>query len=207
MYMEMEGFSTRAIWREYLCHIVSIVSLFSVMIVTLSGSLLDNQPTASKNEYNPRRNYLDNMNRSTVKNILLFTKFFGKEDWPLQMGSNTFEECPAVNCVITKDRQDLSSISGFDAIIFHYKDIDMLKNSQLPNQKHRRSNQRYVMYFSESPVNYDLDYDRFSNFFNWTMTYRLDTDIPNPYGRIVPKQQKLSYESNLGELKTVASHL
>ena len=201
--MEMEGISEKTKWREYKYHAIFIVSFLSVMMVTLSGSLLDNQPTASKNIYNPRRNYLDskswNTNMSNVKHTLLFTKFFGK-DWPLQMGSATFEECPVSNCVITKDRQYLSSISEFDAILFHYKDIDMLKTSQLPNQKHRRSNQRYVMYFSESPLNYDYEYDRFSNFFNWTMTYRLDSDIPNPYGRIVQRQQQKMYVPNLLEL-------
>ena len=37
------------------------------------------------------------------------------------------------------------------------------------------------------------DYDRFSNFFNWTMTYRADSDIPTPYGRVVPKASGFSY--------------
>ena len=30
--------------------------------------------------------------------------------------------------------------------------------------------------------------DIFSDFINWTMTYRRDSDIPNPYGRIVPRK-------------------
>ena len=30
--------------------------------------------------------------------------------------------------------------------------------------------------------------DRFNGFFNWTMTYRLDSDISSPYGTLVPKK-------------------
>ena len=112
-----------------------------------------------------------------------------------------FEECPVSNCLITNDRQYLSSVSDFDAILFHYQDFDMLKNSQLPNQRHRRSNQRYVMYFMESPLHYDYDLDKHNDFFNWTMTYRLDSDVPMPYGRVVPKRQKFTYVPYLHELK------
>ena len=43
------------------------------------------------------------------------------------------------------------------------------------------------------------DYDRFSDFFNWTMTYRSDSDIPAPYGRVVPKSSGFSYMPYAGE--------
>ena len=187
----MEVFSTKITWREYLL----IVAFLNVALVILLGSLMGNKPTSLRIVYNPRRNYLD------VKNILLYTKYYGGEDWPLQNGPAIFKDCPVSNCIITKDRQHLSSVSEFDAILFHHKDINMLKDSQLPNEKQRRSNQRYVMYFSESPMNYKYDLDRFNNFFNWTMTYRLDSDIPFPYGRIVQKRQNFSYVPYLHELK------
>ena len=62
-----------------------------------------------------------------------------------------------------------------------------METEDLPIQEERRPGQRYVMFFMESPFNYRYDYDRFNRFFNWTMTYRLDSDVPNPYGRVVPK--------------------
>ena len=43
------------------------------------------------------------------------------------------------------------------------------------------------------------DYDRFSDFFNWTMTYRSDSDIPRPYGRLIPKSREFSYSPNASE--------
>ena len=41
--------------------------------------------------------------------------------------------------------------------------------------------------FEDSPRIQNLIHPSVSrNFFNWTMTYRSDSDIPNPYGRVVP---------------------
>ena len=56
----------------------------------------------------------------------------------------------------------------------------------LPNQRKRKPNQRYVMFLMESPKNDGFPYEKFNNFFNWTMTFRLDSDFPNPYGWVEP---------------------
>jgi hypothetical protein len=61
----------------------------------------------------------------------------------------------------------------------------------LPNRRKRLPNQRYVMFEMESPQNDGLGsrskiWEKFNNFFNWTMTFRLDSDFPNPYGWIEP---------------------
>jgi hypothetical protein len=32
-----------------------------------------------------------------------------------------------------------------------------------------------------------------AGFFNWTMTYRLDSDIPNPYGFFAPRAAGFAY--------------
>ena len=54
------------------------------------------------------------------------------------------------------------------------------------------------MALQESPkTTTQIDYDGFSGFFNWTMTYRLDSDIPHPYGRMVPKSSEFSYASSV----------
>ena len=36
---------------------------------------------------------------------------------------------------------------------------------------------RYVMFTLESPENDDFPYNQFDDFFNWTMTYRLDRSV------------------------------
>ena len=37
-------------------------------------------------------------------------------------------------------------------------------------------------------ASFKLHRSEWDNFFNWTMTYRMDSDIPMPYGKIVPKE-------------------
>ena len=52
--------------------------------------------------------------------------------------------------------------------------------------KTRSEKQIYIAMFEDSPRVENLIHPLLSEkFFNWTMTYRSDSDIPNPYGRIV----------------------
>ena len=69
------------------------------------------------------------------------------------------------------------------------------KNSwNLPNMDNRRSDQIYVMFMMESPSNdVKFNYEKFENYFNWTMTYRRDSDIYNPYGWISPRNWSQQY--------------
>ena len=46
------------------------------------------------------------------------------------------------------------------------------------------SEQRYVMMVMESPIMCGPGNDKFDNFFNWTMTYRRDSDFFRPYERL-----------------------
>ena len=108
---------------------------------------------------------------SAFKNILFFTTFWDKAP-DLTMGPTLFENCPVNNCFITNNRQELASVSLFDAVIFHMADLERLKPQELPNQQDRNPNQRYVMFFVESPQHWTADFARFNHFFNWTMTYR-----------------------------------
>ena len=44
---------------------------------------------------------------------------------------------------------------------------------------------RYIYYATESASYPFMSIVPFNGKFNWTMTYRLDSDIPRPYGYIV----------------------
>ena len=63
----------------------------------------------------------------------------------------------------------------------------------LPNQYHRKSSQHYVMFLMEGPLNERFPYEKYKNFFNWTMTYRRDSDFYTPYGWIAPKYWEWHY--------------
>jgi hypothetical protein len=76
-----------------------------------------------------------------------------------------------------------------DAIIFHYRDFDWTTPAL------RTPNQRYIYMLMESPPHtYNLN--RISgnntNFFNWTMTYRQDSDILLSYFHVRKKVDVVS---------------
>ncbi|CAG9536859.1 unnamed protein product [Cercopithifilaria johnstoni] len=113
------------------------------------------------------------------KLILMWTTFFSElpEDRLYLMN-----ECPDLKdkCMVTADR---SLVDSADAVIFHFMTEDFRLND-LP--KRRSPSQRYVFLTVEAPPNYKL-WQRDAlhaprNFFNWTMTYRYDSDIPWVYG-------------------------
>ena len=58
------------------------------------------------------------------------------------------------------------------------------------NIKHlpRSPEQRWVFLTDESPKNTQLFGRNFNGIFNWSMTYRSDSDVPVPYGRVVRSQ-------------------
>ena len=70
--------------------------------------------------------------------------------------------------------------------MFHIRDMGNGKIA-IPNQKKRKPSQRYVMFLMESPLNDGFPYEKFGNFFNWTMTFRRDSDFTRPYGWVIRK--------------------
>lgn len=133
---------------------------------------------------------------SKIKVILLMTSFWGSSNWNLKMGSSIFRHCPVSNCYITRHKS--WPIAEFDAILFHLANIEHLNTEELPDKLNRSAKQRYVMFFLEPPsvqwVERIILRLGLNNSFNWTMTYRLDSDIPTPYGWMV---QKLSSASQV----------
>lgn len=98
------------------------------------------------------------------------------------MGQEPFIKagCPKNNCIIVDDR---NLISESHAVIFHAIDFDV---KDMPNPQHRKFHQRFIFFNYESMVVYqDLNiFVSTANYFNWTMTYRRDSDIFDnmPYG-------------------------
>lgn len=109
------------------------------------------------------------------KLILLWTSFFDYWDY---LPREHFDQCSRCrNCKVTRDR---SKLLESDAVIFHARDMSVtdMPSIRLPHQ-------RWVFYCLESPPYSDfpgLQYTQ--NMFNWTMTYRLDSDIIATYGTV-----------------------
>ncbi|XP_050298599.1 glycoprotein 3-alpha-L-fucosyltransferase A-like isoform X2 [Anthonomus grandis grandis] len=93
-----------------------------------------------------------------------------------------FQFCSVNNCNITYKDTDLKTA---DIVIFHLHRTK--SKDELP--KERNADQIWAFLTDESPyhtfLNSGVKLKDFNGIFNWSMSYRMDTDIPVPYGRTV----------------------
>ncbi len=87
--------------------------------------------------------------------------------------------CLAKCDVFSRDQRIVSwdTMKTYDAVVFHQRGWTP---DDLPTM--RLSHQKFVFLSMESPAWRFVDTETMANFFNWTMTYRRDSDIFNPYG-------------------------
>ncbi|CAH1802703.1 unnamed protein product [Owenia fusiformis] len=83
------------------------------------------------------------------------------------------------NCKITSNRTQLNSS---DAIVI--STLNLRSITDLPN--HRSPWQRWVMMHDDHPYHIRVTkrwkLEQLDGIFNWTMTYKMDSDVPIPYG-------------------------
>ncbi|XP_050090031.1 alpha-(1,3)-fucosyltransferase C-like [Anopheles aquasalis] len=127
--------------------------------------------------------------RNRTRFILLYTNFFDEAHWGLPsatLGPDYFKnkQCAVTNCVVTSDHGLLKSITEYDALVYHTATYWNVKPPSI-----RVARQIYIAAIMESPaqtwnpLGEDTNY-----FFNWTMTYRLDSDVLFNYGFILDRE-------------------
>ncbi|XP_069479925.1 3-galactosyl-N-acetylglucosaminide 4-alpha-L-fucosyltransferase FUT3-like [Ambystoma mexicanum] len=110
-----------------------------------------------------------------AKLVILLWKFpFGAE-FPLDQCQESYG---ISGCYLTANR---TWYDRADAVIFHHRDI-CRDQKQLP-QIARPPNQHWIWFNLESP-SHSPNLHLMDNLMNFTMSYRLDSDIFTPYGRI-----------------------
>jgi len=124
------------------------------------------------------------------KIILLWTNYHDVVDFHFGLGARPFTEagCSCFNCKLTTDRK-LINVS--DAIIFHSIDIDP---NDMPPIRH--PHQIWIFYSFSQPRYHPPLPKHLLDKFNWTMTYRRDSDIYTrfPFGAVVAgKKLRKSY--------------
>ncbi|XP_070189941.1 3-galactosyl-N-acetylglucosaminide 4-alpha-L-fucosyltransferase FUT3-like [Littorina saxatilis] len=100
--------------------------------------------------------------------------FFNRPGWFYPNNPNLFRECDVNACVLTHNEPERA-----DAVVFH-----MCANLQSPLPFKPAQYQVWIAFGLESPPHcryYRNPYSR-SRKFNWTMTYRTDSDVFAPYG-------------------------
>ncbi|KAI1299182.1 Alpha-(1,3)-fucosyltransferase C [Halotydeus destructor] len=118
------------------------------------------------------------LDSSTDHVVVLWTDFF-EADW------NGFDrnltECQVKNCVFTRDRKQLSSA---EVLVFHLRDLNIL---DLPRQ--HLNGQKWTLYNIEAPPNSEVGRHGvpvFEDQVDWIASYKVDSDVYAPYGRLVP---------------------
>lgn len=112
-----------------------------------------------------------------IKTILLWNTMFGRKDFYFGEG-DIFRDCPINKCQVFH-KQDYLNIGDYDAILFHGNELN---EYEMPLK--REMKQFYVYVNLESPANRAIPYKYNEGYFNLTMTYRLDSDIPWTYDLI-----------------------
>lgn len=107
-----------------------------------------------------------------------------------------WENCSVQNCILSYEDKDLHRAH---AVVFH---IQFMGTSNMPLRN--RADQRWIMLMDESPM-YLLSSPQktsvYDDVFNWTMTYRMNSDVPVPYGRTIKKKtlESLQYHSQVSK--------
>ncbi|KZS12523.1 putative Alpha--fucosyltransferase C [Daphnia magna] len=120
------------------------------------------------------------------KSILIWNSPERIETAAFGVGRSPFIQhgCHINECLIFDDQSALP-LDNYDAIIVHVHELWLTK---LPDFQ-RRGHQRFIFLTQETPlISQTLDVSALANVFNWTMTYRLDSDILLLYGRIHPRR-------------------
>ena len=129
----------------------------------------------SKKEADP------SITKRVIKVILMYTSWYGRPKWPrFEVERNI--SCDQLTCIFTPNRDELQRS---DAVIFHGRDLPsetVLKEVE----KKKPSKQRWIYYLMESPHHAGRNPALFNGMFNWTMTYRVDSDFFVPYGYYGP---------------------
>ncbi|KAH8419770.1 hypothetical protein KR009_002291 [Drosophila setifemur] len=142
------------------------------------------------NQYEILQDHLDSKPKDvqSTRTILLWNEFFGDPRWKLSwdtLGPQELREelrCPVYKCELSNKHDYLPSVDMYDAIVFHAAEMYPLLK---PFPTRRSPHQMYVFSLMESPGETKHRLDDELDFYNLTMTYRLDSDIVWPYGQLV----------------------
>ena len=133
--------------------------------------------------------------RSVVKTILLWNSADRIETAAFGLGSQAFVHngCLVTACEMYDNRTVLP-FDRYDAVVLNMHEIYRTKR---PEQAgfNRTARQRFVFLTQESPQTMPyLNPRQYANYFNWTMSYKLNSDIQFLYGRVRPLHHSVAID-------------
>jgi alpha-1,3-fucosyltransferase len=149
------------------------------------------------------------------KTILIWNSAHRIETAAFGFGYQPFIQhgCEVSDCVVFDNATtpELLPLEDYDAIIIHMHELWL---TQLPEFK-RQAHQRLIFLTQESPTTMPIDITILGNYFNWTMSYRLNSDVRLLYGRVSPRPtapttadetRKMIEETHLSSTKNYAAN-
>jgi alpha-1,3-fucosyltransferase len=120
------------------------------------------------------------------KTILIWNSAHRIETAAFGIGHEPFVQhgCEISDCILFDNATspDLLPIEDYDAIILHMHELWITGHPIYNRQKY----QRLIFLTQEAPTTLAIDVNEMGNYFNWTMSYRFNSDIQLLYGRIHP---------------------
>ncbi|CAB9509478.1 Galactoside 3(4)-L-fucosyltransferase [Seminavis robusta] len=178
------------------CYMLAEMRRYGVVDTPAAISLLVSlyMPSKRRDRMTPLRNNSSDAHRK-IYTILYWNQYWDFDSFQFGEGRKPFldADCPVNYCFAVAQRKEMGTITqkqlaSFDAILIHAAQFDSTQEMQGMNQW-RKPSQRFIYMTMESPLSYHHPLlvpthhgDSNDNFFNWTMTYRLDSDLPRPYG-------------------------
>ena len=159
---------------------------FSINVINPSNTQLSCPPGFGENNFGNNDKLCVNLTRhietpnNKLKTILMWNLAYGTKEYDIGFGREPFYkyQCPETRCFSTSNRSYLKNVDDFDAILFHQRSFEF---DDLPLK--RKPHQRYIHWMQESAQYLYMDIHKLDGIFNWTMTYRRDSDFYLPYGR------------------------
>ena len=149
-------------------------ALMLAVLVLMYGEWTEFRPESSKN--------------TEIKSILFWNGAKRSEMIIFGTGHDAFVQqgCPVSDCEIISSPYQFPDrpLDSYDAIIFNFNDEFWLKRRP---KFQRRTDQIFVFFTQEPPPSIEsMNISDYDNYFNMTMTYRMDSDVRLLYGRIQP---------------------
>lgn len=125
-----------------------------------------------------------------IKKILFYNRFWRWDDFHVGFGQEPFAKCRITSCFASSRSVHsplLEEMPSFDAIVMHGVHANLSPQDMNDIQRWRQPHQRWVFFMLEPPPNGPLlTSSDYNSFWNYTMTYRIDSDVPIPYGFVAP---------------------
>ena len=125
------------------------------------------------------------------KTIIFWTKYYG-HTWR----DNHLSKCGKHKCYSTSKR---SLLPYADAVVFHgFDNFEIKEALSVPRLTH----QYWIYYNKEASLRSTIqNITQYEPVFNWTMTYKLDSDIIYSYSRVLPGKYLRGFDSKRNYLK------